>query len=85
MVDIPRTNPTNWKCFLDFCWIANIVFALLAFYMFLQVIDRKYFEGSMLPISSVTNKAPWIGRVVILFACGPFAFSVLGLRNKLCK
>ena len=44
LVDIPRTNPTNWKCFLDFCWIANIVFALLAFYMFLQVIDRKYFE-----------------------------------------
>ena len=85
LVDIPRTNPTNWKCFLDFCWIANIVFALLAFYMFLQVIDRKYFEGSMLPISTVTSKAPWIGRVAILFACGPFAFSVLGLRNKLCK
>ena len=82
-VDIPKTKPRQYMYFFDFCWIANFIFAILAFYMLLQVIDRTYFSGSIFPTSSISSKVPWMGRVVILFATGPLGWSVIGLRNKL--
>ena len=82
-VDIPKTKPRQYMYFFDFCWIANFTFAILAFYMLLQVIDRTYFSGSIFPTSSISSKVPWMGRVVILFATGPLGWSVIGLRNKL--
>jgi len=81
--DLPKTNPSRWMYFCDFCWIANFTFAFLAFFMLLQVLDRKYFNSLIFPVLSLSQKAPWLGRVVVLFSTGPLGWSAIGLRNKL--
>lgn len=81
-VELRKTNPRTMLFFLDFCWMANIIIAFLAFVCLFEVLD-KVLLGDIVPHVNLADRYPDIGRIICLIATGPLGASIIPLKNAL--